>query len=76
VTSWTSRPPGRVGPGLRDDSVLMAQRWQLAGSDAELDVWPEGAHAFANMATPLGDLALDRRTQWITSVLKMAENGR
>src|SRR5262249_17804546 len=24
---------------LRDDSILMAQRWQLAGSHAELDVW-------------------------------------
>lgn len=61
---------------LRDDSILMAQRWQLAGSDAELDVWPEGAHAFANMATPLGDLAAERTTAWITSILDVAENPR
>jgi acetyl esterase len=59
---------------LRDDTLLMAQRWQLAGSDAELDVWPEGAHAFANMATPLGDLALDRTTAWISSVLDVRES--
>jgi len=32
---------------LRDESILIAQRWKLAGSPAELDVWPEGAHAFA-----------------------------
>jgi hypothetical protein len=47
----------------------MAQGWQLAGSDADLDVWPEGAHAFANMATPLGELALERTTTWITATL-------
>lgn len=57
---------------LRDESILMAQRWQLAGSRAALDVWPEGAHAFANMATPLGELALERTTTWITSVLNEA----
>ena len=61
---------------LRDDSILMAQRWQLAGSDAELDVWPEAAHAFANMATPLGDLALARTTSWITSVLDLRDSSR
>jgi acetyl esterase len=57
---------------LRDESILMAQRWQLAGSDADLDVWPEGAHAFANMATPLGELALERTTTWITATLDTA----
>jgi len=54
---------------LRDESILMAQRWQLAGSRADLEVWPEGDHAFSNMATPLGDLALARTTSWITSIL-------
>jgi acetyl esterase/lipase len=55
---------------LRDETILMAQRWLLAGSRADLDVWPEGAHAFANMATPLGDLALERTTGWLTSILE------
>jgi acetyl esterase/lipase len=55
---------------LRDDSILMAARCQLAGSHAEVDVWPEGGHAFINMATPLGDLALERTTTWLDSVLK------
>jgi len=58
---------------LRDESILMAQRWRLAGSPADLDVWPEGAHAFANMATPLGDLALDRTTSWINATLDQAD---
>jgi acetyl esterase len=44
---------GELDP-LRDESMLMAQRWQLAGSRADLDVWPEGDHAFSNMATPPG----------------------
>ena len=60
---------------LRDDSILMAQRWQLAGSRADLDVWPEGDHAFSNMATPLGKLALQRTTSWITSILDQADPG-
>ena len=59
---------GELDP-LRDESILMAQRWHLAGSPADLDVWPEGGHAFINMGTPLGQLALDRTTAWISSVL-------
>jgi acetyl esterase/lipase len=53
---------------LRDDSILMATRWQLAGSAAYLDVWPEGAHAFTNMATPLGALAEQRAIAWIRNL--------
>jgi len=62
---------GALDP-LRDESILMAQRWQLAGSHADLDVWPEGDHAFINMATPLGGLALARTTNWITAILDQA----
>jgi acetyl esterase/lipase len=58
---------------LRDDSILMAQRWQLAGGRADLDVWPEAAHAFINIATPLGRLALERTASWISSALDDAE---
>jgi acetyl esterase/lipase len=58
---------------LRDDSILMAQRWQLAGNHADLDVWPDAAHAFANMATPLGELALERTTSWMRSALDNAD---
>jgi len=61
---------------LRDDSILMAARWQLAGSPADVDVWPEGAHAFINMATPLGDLALQRTTTWLNTILQRAEGAK
>ena len=62
---------GNLDP-LRDESILMAQRWQLDGSRADLDVWPKGAHAFANMATPLGELASDRTTSWMVETLDIA----
>jgi acetyl esterase len=73
LNDLTGMPPalftvGNLDP-LRDESILMAQRWQLAGSHADLDVWPEGAHAFANMATPLGELASERTISWITATL-------
>ena len=55
---------------LRDDSILMAARWQLAGNQADLDVWPEGGHAFINMATPLGALALERTSAWLHAALE------
>jgi acetyl esterase len=76
LNELTGMPPalftvGNLDP-LRDESILMAQRWQLDGSRADLDVWPEGAHAFANMATPLGELAADRTTTWITANLDPA----
>jgi len=31
---------------LLDDSLFMAARWQAAGNDAELRVWPESVHGF------------------------------
>ena len=73
LNELTGMPPalftvGNLDP-LRDESILMAQRWRLDGSRADLDVWPEGAHAFANMATPLGELAAHRTTTWINATL-------
>jgi acetyl esterase len=72
-TDLTGMPPalftvGALDP-LRDDSLLMAARWQLDGNAADLDVWPEGAHGFSNMPTPLATIALDRATSWITALL-------
>jgi acetyl esterase/lipase len=76
LNDLTGMPPalftvGNLDP-LRDESILMAARWQLDGSKADLDVWPEGPHAFANIATPLGELAADRATSWITATLTSA----
>jgi acetyl esterase/lipase len=79
LNDLTGMPPalftvGNLDP-LRDESILMAQRWQLDSSRADLDVWPEGAHAFANMATPLGELASDRTMSWIAATLDAAAAG-
>jgi acetyl esterase/lipase len=79
LNQLTGMPPalftvGNLDP-LRDESILMAQRWQLDGSKADLDIWPEGAHAFANMATPLGELAAERATSWIAATLHAAVLG-
>jgi acetyl esterase len=62
---------GNLDP-LRDDALLLAGRWQFAGSRADLDVWPEGAHAFTNMGTPLGEVALHRTIGWINDILSPA----
>lgn len=73
LNDLTGLPPalfitGNLDP-LRDDSILMAQRWQLAGNRADLDVWPDAGHTFTNMGTPLGDLGVGRMTSWITAAL-------
>ena len=73
LADLTGLPPalftvGALDP-LRDDSALLAAHWQLADSRADLDVWPQAAHAFTNMATPLGALALTRAANWITAAL-------
>lgn len=59
---------GALDP-LRDDSVLLAARLHLAGRNSQLDIWPEGAHAFTNMATPLGEVALERSIYWLNQLL-------
>ena len=53
---------------LADDSRFMCARWTAAGNAAELDVWPEGVHAFANTNTPLGGAALRRIAQWVDTL--------
>jgi predicted ester cyclase len=59
---------GNLDP-LRDDALLLAGRWEFAGGRADLEVWPEGAHAFTNMGTPLGEIALTRTIEWISDLL-------
>jgi acetyl esterase/lipase len=65
---------GSLDP-LRDDTLFLATRWQLDGNQADLDIWPEGAHAFTNMGTPLAAVALDRTTSWISALLDKVEEG-
>ena len=73
LADLTSMPPALFTVGdldpLRDDSIILSARWELAGGHADLDIWPEGAHAFTNMATPLGAIALERTIDWISALL-------
>ena len=50
-------PPALFSVGdhdpLLDDSLFMAARWQAAGNDAELQVWPESIHGFNAFPTRL-----------------------
>jgi acetyl esterase/lipase len=59
---------GALDP-LLDDSLFMASRWQAAGNRATVEAWPEAAHTFTNMGTPLADAALARTTAWISDIL-------
>jgi acetyl esterase/lipase len=60
---------GALDP-LLDDSLFMASRWQAAGNQATVEVWPMGAHTFMNMGTPLADAALARTTAWIAEIVR------
>jgi len=60
---------GALDP-LLDDSLFMAARWRAAGNRAELDVWPEAGHAFANMGTPLATHAFKRTAAFINNSLR------
>lgn len=62
---------GELDP-LVDDSTFMAARWQVAGNQAELAVWPGCTHAFTNMGLPLTAMALDRIASWIGGQLDRA----
>jgi acetyl esterase/lipase len=47
---------------LLDDSLFMAARWQMAGNEAELRVWPEAVHGFG--AYPIAISRLAAEAQW------------
>jgi len=59
---------GTIDP-LYDDSLFMAARWQAAGNDATLDVYPECPHAFVAFPTALGRQARDRAQEWVAATV-------
>ena len=52
---------GALDP-LLDDSLFMAARWDAAGNDAELLVYPDAVHGFNGF--PLGISAVANEAQW------------
>ena len=54
---------------LMDDTLLLASRWELAGSEAQLDVYPEAAHAFDGFPIPAGVEATARIDSFLSRSL-------
>ncbi len=59
---------GTLDP-LLDDSLFMAARWVAAGSDARLDVYPGGVHAFDAFPTSIGLAARTAMHQFIADAV-------
>jgi len=55
---------GTLDP-LLDDSLFMAIRWETAGREAELGVYPGGVHAFDGFPLPIGYAARQRMHAFI-----------
>ena len=54
---------------LLDDTLFMHARWVAAGNDAELAVYPGGAHGFTLFPNGLADKASERMDAFLTGVL-------
>jgi acetyl esterase len=54
---------------LLDDSLFMAQRWQVAGNEAEIEVYPGGVHGFVAFPIAIGAEARERSTQFIAAAV-------
>jgi acetyl esterase/lipase len=55
---------------LVDDSVFMAARWELAGNEAELAVYPESPHGFTMFPTAIARAANTRIKDFVRSCAK------
>ena len=62
-------PPALFSVGdqdpLLDDSLFMAARWQAAGNEAELQVWPESIHGFTAFPLALARAALEGQFEFL-----------
>jgi acetyl esterase/lipase len=69
----TGLPPALFTVGdtdpLLDDSLFMAARWRAAGSDASLEIWPGGIHAFDYFETDHGLAARARMADFLNLAL-------
>jgi acetyl esterase/lipase len=54
---------------LIDDSLFMAARWRLAGSRAEVDIWPGAIHAFDYFDTDYAAAARARMYAFVNAML-------
>jgi acetyl esterase len=54
---------------LLDDSLFMAARWEAAGNEAELRVYPESVHGFNLFPIEMGRIANDAQHAFLRSAL-------
>jgi len=52
---------------LLDDSLFLALRWQLAGNEAELALYPESVHGFTLFPTAMARAANARIEAWVAA---------
>jgi acetyl esterase len=57
---------------LLDDTLFMHARWVAAGNEAELAIYPGGAHGFTLFPNALADSATGRMDQFLNRVLDAA----
>jgi acetyl esterase/lipase len=55
---------------LRDDSAFMAARWEAAGNEAGLRVYPEGIHGFNAFPMTIARLANEAQWEFIADAVK------
>ena len=62
-------PPALLTVGtqdpLLDDSLFLHSRWIAAGNEAELAVWPGGAHGFNAFPIPLAERSNAQIVEWL-----------
>jgi acetyl esterase len=54
--------------GLLDDTLFMAARWEAAGNQTQLDVYPESLHGFDTFPTKMAEAARQRMDQFLCSL--------
>ena len=54
---------------LLDDSLFMAQRWQAAGNEAQIEVYPGGVHGFVAFPITIAAEARERSTRFIAAAV-------
>lgn len=62
---------GTADPVL-DDSLFMAARWQAAGNEARLEVYPEAPHAFPSFPIEMARIARERMTAFVADRVGVA----
>jgi acetyl esterase len=60
---------GTIDP-LMDDNTFMANRWEAAGNQTTLYVYPECPHAFNLFPTQIAKIGNQRVNDWINGLLK------